>query len=200
MEIGNLADNTDYKVTQDVCLDGTHYIFGIDEKVKKPYFVCDMTTDGMFKTYDNCISGDDYLFMLNDWNVRISKAISKLQQREIKDFAICDKNFVEPISCTTSIKNKVIVIKPNVLCPENRYSQKQLKFVVGGLGAEGDCGSTIMCINIDTSKAERFDRSDVLGILKADKIPAWAKDKIRKRQEQFTEPIVVTNKINHIRS
>lgn len=202
LEIGNNIGDTNYKVTQDVCLKGLHYIFGVDEKVKESYCVCNMITDGLFKRYDDCIAGDDYLDILNEWNSRIANAISELQemQRDIKDFAVCDKSFVEPINCSTSINKKVIVIKPNVLYPESRFSQNQLQFVVGGFGAEGNSrGNAVMCINIDNNKAERFDRSDVLGILRDDKIPSWAKDKIRDLQKNIAEPIVASAEINYIR-
>ncbi|MDO4831635.1 MAG: hypothetical protein Q4A46_09205 [Clostridia bacterium] len=202
LEIGNNIGDTNYKVAQDVCLEGVHYIFGVDEKVKESYCICNMITDGLFKRYDDCIAGGDYLAVLNEWNFRIANAISELQemQRDIKDFAVCDKSFVEPINCSTSINKKVIVIKPNVLYPESRFSQKQLQFVVGGFGAEGNSrGNAVMCINIDNNKAERFDRSDVLGILRDDKIPSWAKDKIRDLQKNIAEPIVASAGINYIR-
>lgn len=193
IEIGDNIGDTNYKVVQDICLKGIHYIFGIDENVKEPYLVCNMRTDDLFKQYDVCITGDDYLSLLNEWNFRISNAISELQvkQRDIKDFIVCDKSFVKPINFSTKINKKVIVIKPNVLSPESRFSQKQLQFVTGGFGAEGNAlGKALMCINIDTQKAVRFNRSDVLGILRADKIPNWAEDKIKKLQKTNSKPIL----------
>ncbi len=197
--VGNNVGDTNYKVAQDVCLNGIHYIFGVDENACDSYCVCNMTDD-LFIQYYNFIKGNNYLSMLNEWNSRILKATSELKEQQ-QDKIVCGEDYVRLISGNTSIIHKVIVINAKALSPEMRFSQNQLQFVVGGLGAEDSSrGNAVMCINVSNSEKGIFKRSDVLGILRADKVPIWAKKEMIQLQKTATESIFAsTEMVYHIR-
>lgn len=193
-EIGNKVGNSEYTVVYDIVLSDTHYIFAVDDSnADTQYLICDMPTGDIFKNYNNSVTTSDYLSGLNEWNYRIATAISNLQQEQLNP-DVLNKDSVELLSSNMSIKHKVVVVKPNVLLPEKRYVERQIKFVIGGFGAEGKSGNAVICMSIESNQIERFDRQDILGVLKADKIPSWAKDKIAALQNQYGEQILSSSK------
>lgn len=193
-EIGNKVCNSEYTVVYDIVLSDTHFIFAVDDKkTENQYLICNMHIGDIFRNYNDSIVTSDYLSGLNEWNYRIATAISNLQQEQLNP-AVLNKDSVELLSSNMSIKHKVVAVKSNVLLPESRYAQKQLKFVIGGFGAEGKSGNAVICMGIESNQIERFDRQDILGVLKTDKIPSWAKDKIAALQNQYGEQILSSSR------
>lgn len=187
--------NTQYTIEQDINISGTHYIFAVDEKNEMPYLVCEITSNDLFERYENCVVSDEYLTAFGEWNNRMKKAIDDCKKKlsEVPEYMTLSTDDVEPLTHDMSIKNKVIVIKPDVFLREARYSQKQLHFCVGGFGAEPNSrGRAVMCDSINDDKHTRFNRMDVLGIIKEDRIPNWAKPKIAELQTTHTEPITAS--------
>lgn len=141
-------------------------------------------TNELFDIYDNCVADSDYLTAMSEWSKRISDAIAKFQsEREktgIKTITLT-KDDVFPLACDDNIVDKIVVIKPNALKREYQTSEHQLYFCVGGFGAEGKSrGRAVFLHSIIDDKHTRFNREDILGVIKADSIPDWAKDKISK--------------------
>ena len=80
---------------------------------------------------------------------------------------------------------KVIAIKPDTLRNEYRRADRQLYFVTGGFGAEANSrGSAVFCKNLHTGENTRFERRDVMGEVKPDRLPDWAKEAIKKLPEK----------------
>ena len=80
-----------------------------------------------------------------------------------------------PITSDDDLNGKVVVIKPDVLRREYRRATNQVALCDGGFGASPRSrGSACYCVNLYTGKTTRFERRDILGILKADQIPKWA--------------------------
>lgn len=77
------------------------------------------------------------------------------------------------------IKGKIVIIKPEVLSPEYRRSDYQIKLVQGGFGASANSrGSAVYCHDLYSGKESRFERCDILGVADETKLPQWAKIKI----------------------
>jgi len=77
------------------------------------------------------------------------------------------------------------VIKPEVLRREYRRATSQIVYCDGGFGASPNSrGSACHCVNLFTGKGTRFERSDVLGILKEEQLPKWAKTGLMKHQQK----------------
>lgn len=186
------VSDTGYEIEYDIKLDGKNYIFAINDKENLPYMVGEYTCNELFGIYENCVATDDYLTAMGEWTKRLSSAIADCKNKisNIPDLMVLNKDDVEPLTYDTDIEHKVIVIKSDVFLREYRYSQKQLQFCVGGFGAKPNSrGRAVMCNSVDTEEHHRFDRSDVLGVIKADRIPDWAKPKIVEIQFKFPEPV-----------
>lgn len=87
------------------------------------------------------------------------------------------------------IEGKVVVLKPTSLAPSFQRADCQLQLVTGGFGAAPNArGRTIYVQELYTGKESAFWRSDVLGIIKPEYMPEWAKTRLReilaREQEQ----------------
>lgn len=200
--IGDIIGNTSYCIEQEINLSGTYYIFAVDDNNEYPYLVGNMKKDELLERYDNCVVSNDYLVALREWNIRVQKSIEQLQERNsaFKEKTVLGNGDVEPITNDTSLKNKVVVVKSDVFLREARESRKQLRFCVGGFGAEPNSrGRAVMCDSIYGDEKCRFDRNDILGIIKTDKIPDWAKNKIAQLQAEHNSPITSSSDVKPIK-
>lgn len=92
-----------------------------------------------------------------------------------------------------SIEDKVAVIRQECLRPEYRTADKQLVLVTGGFGAQGKArGRAVYTVNLYSGKESRWNRCDILGIVKAECMPDWVKQRFRQieveRQAKHRKP------------
>ena len=81
-------------------------------------------------------------------------------------------------SYKNDINGKIIAINPAVLKPEYQRADRQLHLVTGGFGASANArGSAVFCRNLYDGKNTRYERMDVLGEVKPERMPDWAKEK-----------------------
>ena len=65
-----------------------------------------------------------------------------------------------------------------MLRSEYQRADRQLYLVTGGFGASANSrGSAVFCKNLHTGEHTRFERRDVLGEVKPERLPDWAKKK-----------------------
>ena len=75
-----------------------------------------------------------------------------------------------------SIANKVIVLKKSSLPEECRTPNEQLHFCKGGNGSNPNpIGRSILAVSLSDGELVRWNRSDVLGILKPELLPDYAR-------------------------
>jgi len=75
-----------------------------------------------------------------------------------------------------SIANKVIVLKQSSLPDECRTPSEQLYFCKGGNGSNPNpIGRSILAVSLSDGELVRWNRSDVLGILKPELLPDYAR-------------------------
>ena len=83
-----------------------------------------------------------------------------------------------PDHYSKDINGKIIAIDPKVLKPEFQRADRQLYYVTGGFGASANSrGSAVFCTNLHTGKSTRYERMDVMGEVKPERLPEWAKEK-----------------------
>ena len=69
------------------------------------------------------------------------------------------------------------------------YDTNQVMLCDGGFGASPRSrGSACYCVNLYTGKTSRFERRDILGILKEDQIPKWAQHELQAQRQKKREP------------
>ena len=77
--------------------------------------------------------------------------------------------------------DKVVAVKPGSLRHEYRRCDRQLIYVTSGNGARAEAqGRAVFGINIYTGRTcGRWERSDILGVVRPEHIPPWIRDKVK---------------------
>ena len=135
----------------------------------------------IFARYDEGLCSDDYAEIIGIYGQRIAEQAEKtrIELKGPKIQGISNAPITAagctPITSDDDLNGKVVVIRPDVLRREYRRATNQVALCDGGFGASPRSrGSACYCVNLYTGKTTRFDRRDILGILKADQIPKWA--------------------------
>lgn len=82
-----------------------------------------------------------------------------------------------------NLKYKVLVLKPSVLRKEYQSADYQLFFSTDGFGCSPDkSGVKIYGEFLKDGEGACFTRQDIIGVLKPDFLPAWAKVRLRELQ------------------
>ena len=169
----------DYEVTHSIHIGDNEIVMGENLNSKDGYFymIADCVKNDMFMRYENCYISDDFIELAEVFAQRLMEQVQNLKNEHEK--ITVPKELITVESCTTKlgdIANKVIVIKPEVLRPEHRISVNQLYLATGGNGTRGNArGNAVYCTNLYSKENVRFERYDVLGIIKPEKMPEWAK-------------------------
>ncbi|MCL2841957.1 MAG: hypothetical protein FWE28_00625 [Oscillospiraceae bacterium] len=88
-----------------------------------------------------------------------------------------------PDGMEADLTGEIVAIREDVFSPEYRTLSHQLHIATGGFGCSPTArGRAVFCTNIYSGKQFRFERSDVLGVVDPDSIPAWAQEKIASLQ------------------
>ncbi|MBR4290550.1 MAG: hypothetical protein IKT52_07910 [Oscillospiraceae bacterium] len=141
--------------------------------------------------YDEVLCNDDYVEIIGIYGQRVTAQAEKTRI-ELKGPNI-QGIFNAPITsagCTTitsddDLNGKVVVIKPEILRREYRRATNQVMLCDGGFGASPNSrGSACYCVNLYTGKTSRFERRDILGVLKNDQIPKWAQHGLKYHQAE----------------
>lgn len=97
-----------------------------------------------------------------------------------------------PGGMDTDLKGKVIAIKADILLPEYRACSHQLLLATGGFGCSpGARGRAVFGTNIYSGEQERWDRSDILGVIAENTLPGWAHEKLERLREPREKESVV---------
>ena len=145
-------------------------------------FMCGyMERTDIFNLCNECVYSDDYIEIAHLFGSRIKEAAELFQNREkelgIPVTVITEKDCI-PDHHSYDINGKIIAIDPKVLKPEFQRADKQLYLVTGGFGASANSrGSAVFCTNLLTGKSIRYERMDVMGEVKLECMPEWAKRK-----------------------
>ena len=146
-------------------------------------FMCGyMERTDIFNLCNECVYSDDYIEIAHLFGSRIKEAAELFQSKDkelgIPVTVITEKDCI-PDHYSHDINGKVIAIDPKVLKPEFQRADKQLYLVTGGFGASANSrGSAVFCTNLLTGKSTRYERMDVMGEVKPECMPEWAKRKL----------------------
>ncbi len=172
MEEKRFADT--FEIVSAFYINGKEIVFGIDEKKDYPYLVADSHDFLTGKLYDESYNYDNYLEALESFTTRLNSEldIAKTIQKESGITDVLSQKDCIKNSNYENYTNEVLVIDPLCLQPDKRTAAYQLVLAVGGFGCNKDSsGSGVMVRNIYNGKTMRFERQDVLGIIKPDKMP-----------------------------
>lgn len=184
-----------YEVTQSIHIGKKEVVFGINEKEEYPFLVCCCTYNNPLSTAwaTDAVGSDDYLEAMQIFVERVQEQIGAVRAEQeqfpfdMKPFTIDD---CIPDDRSSSLVGKVVVINTKVNRYEYRHSAYQLVLVEGGNGAMGGRGQAVFGISLADGEHARWERFDVLGEIKPEKMPDWAKAALANihKQEKTKKP------------
>lgn len=154
------------------------------------YLCCYIENVAIFERYTEGVASDDFSEIAKVFGERIVSAADEIMketekaEKQIGENTEITADECNSISYMDSIENKVVVIKGNILRPEFRHASHQLMLCTGGFGSQGSArGRTCYCISLYDGRKTSCYRSDILGTMDKEMLPAWAKDKLEKAKE-----------------
>lgn len=172
----------EYRVRNSLYMGGKEYALceNMNDSHGLFYMTCVVTANDFYEFYSDVLSSDNYLEIADLYADRIKNAITA-QISEEKKFphGIITEDMCETVR-DKDFEDEIIVIKADVLRPEYRSQAHQIVRCQGGNGARADArGRAVFCEGFSDNKRTRFERTDVLGILKQEHYPDWLKDKLK---------------------
>ena len=145
----------------------------------------------LFASYSEVLYSDNYAAIIETFGKRVteqaictSRKLLSPAVQGIPNKPLTAKDCTQ-LSHDDDLNNKVIVIRSDVLRREYRVATHQVKLCTGGFGASPHSrGSACYCVDLYSGEESRFERLDVLGILKPDQMPAWVKHHLELRQQE----------------
>lgn len=159
-----------------------------DRKTDTPFMVCCCTWNNPFGIgqFIDAVGSADYLEMMAEFTVRITAQLEAVKVEREKISVPLEPFKLEhctPNDYGKSIENKVVVIRTSSLRPEYQTADRQLVLATGGFGAHANSrGRAVYTINLYSGKESRWNREDILGVLKPEYMPDWAKNRLTQMQ------------------
>ena len=145
-------------------------------------FMCGFAErNDLFELCSECMVSDDYIEIVHLFGSRVANEAElfkeQVEKLDIPITLITEADCI-PDHYSKDINGKIIAIDPKVLKPEFQRADRQLYYVTGGFGASANSrGSAVFCTNLHTGKSTRYERMDVMGEVKPERLPEWAKEK-----------------------
>lgn len=178
-----------YEVVQSIHIGSKEVVFGVNKKEEYPFMVC-------YCSYDNplgipwateAVGTDDYLEAMQIFcdrvqaQIELTRAEQEVFKFDMTPFTIAD---CIPDAKNESIIGKVVVIDAEPKRYEYQHSAYQLIFAESGNGASGGRGQAVFGTCLATGEHGRWERYDVLGEIRPERMPEWAKEALARIQAQ----------------
>lgn len=179
----------DYEITAVMHIGDKEIVIGENLADKNtPYMVAYCERNELLARYYDVQVSDSYGEIVKLYGERISEQAELVLQKEKAldiPFSVISVEDCIPDDYSKSINGKIVAVNPDVLRNEYRRADRQLYLVTGGFGAEANSrGSAVFCTNLHTGEHTRFERRDILGEIKPERLPDWAKTKIKEIPKQ----------------
>lgn len=172
----------DYTVLCAVNIGSREIIFAENEQSAngERFLCCYGERNDIFERFTECAVGDDYidaaLFFAERIKQDAERFRAEVEKLNIPVTVITQADCI-PDHYKNDINGKIIAINPAILKPEYQRADRQLFLVTGGFGASANArGSAVFCKNLYDGKNTRYERMDVLGEVKPERMPDWAKE------------------------
>lgn len=172
--------NTKYAIEQVINVDGVHCVFAVDKEAEDGmyYFVGNIVYNGLYTSCTVSFVSNDYAEAMMNWASNLKVAFESLM------------NITKQITAEIGRKPQTITkesVDLNVKDYENKVCVVNANSIVRG--------SACYAEEIYSGKSVRWERSDILGVLKKDCIPDWAKAKLNDLQKEFGCGIVALKEV-----
>lgn len=182
-DMKRMVDN--YEVYQAITIGRVEVLLGVDHThAEHPYMVCycDRNNSLGVEQFYEAVAGADYMEAMHEFISRVQRELGELQTErantEVPLTPLTEAQ-CQPIRGDMRLDNQVVVIRPERLRPEYRTSVNQLVLAQGGFGTSAfSRGRAVYVVNLYTGEESRWNREDLLGVMKPEHMPAWAKEKL----------------------
>ena len=148
---------------------------------------CDYNNPFSAPWYTEAVGTDDYLEAMELFCDRVQAQIV-LTRSEQEKFKFARTPFTAadciPDKKNESIIGKVVVIDAEPKRYEYQHAAYQLVLADGGNGASGGRGQAVFGICLATGEHSRWERYDVLGEIRPERMPEWAKEALHDIKNQ----------------
>ena len=183
--------NEHYEVVSSMNIGGKRMILAVsnDKEEQYPYLKCIYTENELFGTYESVIASDSYpeAIKLYADDIKAEAVQLELNQRAMGDAALpCYKpDEVRPVYFTDNIIGKVVAVEEKYLSNGYKDRGHQLYYVVGGSGAYPNSrGQACFSYDLYNGKKERIERYEVMGCMREDELPEFAKKTLETVKER----------------
>lgn len=177
-----------YEIETSFYLNGKEIVFGADEKAELRYMVgfCSINPIFGFEQYHDCIGTNNYAEAMQEFGQRI-KAEAELALETQRKRGIFDTLTIDdciPGSRNGDYEGELVVIRADVLQRDKQTADYQLCRATGGFGCKPSAGGrAVFCQTVYDNREMRYDRTDVLGVIKPERVPDWAKERIAVKEQ-----------------
>lgn len=183
--------NEHYEVVSSMNIGGKRMILAVsnDKEEQYPYLKCIYTENELFGMYESVIASDSYpeAIKLYADDIKAEAVQLELNQRAMGDAALpCYKpDEVRPVYFTDNIIGKVVAVEEKYLSNGYKVRGHQLYYVVGGSGAYPNSrGQACFSYDLYNGKKERIERYEVMGYMREDELPEFAKKTLETVKER----------------
>lgn len=194
-----------YEIIQALRVGDREVVFGVDPASDKPYF-CALYHEifeiiQIRERYEDCFVSDNFVEVAEQFSAYLNQQCKKVREEWAKVTVPrlrITREMCYPNDYEQDINGKIVAIRPSSLRPEYQSADHQLVLVDGGFGASANSrGTTCFCVNLYTGETTTWRRHQVLGEVKPECLPEWAKNRAaeirlkmeQERKEQQRKPV-----------
>ena len=180
MEKKRMIEN--FEIIHSIQIGAREVVVGVSPELE--FMCCFCTQDDIAEHYSEAMSSNDYLEIMKLYADRLKGQIAAVQaQRNTLHIPLdmLSREHCFPLLDGDDITNKVVAVRPTSLRYEYQRADCQLILVTGGSGARSNPrGTAVYGVNVFTGRRTgRWRRGDVLGEVRPECLPQWAKDHLR---------------------
>lgn len=178
----------DYEVIQSVHFGQTEIIVGESQYKEPKYVCCDIERSGLLQFPTNDIYDRKYLEIMKEFAKRISDRVTELEKEAPQAEKVITAEQCMSVNDFNNIAGMVVVVSPKSLKREYQNERNQLYYAVSGNSTKiNSMGNAVFCYNLATKEHTRWERYDLLGVLKKDEMPEWAKEGLSEIKKMIAE-------------
>lgn len=171
-----------FEIIHSIQIGARELVVGVSPELE--FMCCFCTQDDIAEYYSEAMSSNDYLEIMELYTDRLKGQIAAVQaQRKTLHISLdmLGREHCFPLLDGDDITNKVVAITPTSLRYEYQRADRQLILVTGGSGARSNPrGTAVYGVNVFTDRRSgRWRRGDILGEVRPECLPQWAKDHLR---------------------
>lgn len=171
-----------FEIIHSIQIGARELVVGVSPELE--FMCCFCTQDDIAEYYSEAMSSNDYLEIMELYADRLKGQIAAVQaQRKTLHIPLdmLGREHCFPLLDGDDITNKVVAITPASLRYEYQRADRQLILVTGGSGARSNPrGTAVYGVNVFTGRRSgRWRRGDILGEVRPECLPQWAKDHLR---------------------